>query len=156
VVADTGSTNGTFINGQRIAYGRAFPINEGDKVKFGNIEVYLRRVPKPTDFATQESYVAEQMPPTEAFKLPAQPTQVGLPTEAYQAAQIQPDVISAQPQAEEVQKIPDYKFTEVEIANIENHLDEEEILNKRAISIPQQPEDKIHQTEPRIKLNFDE
>lgn len=46
MVADTGSTNGTFINDKRIAYGRAFPIADGDKVKFGNIEVvfeYIRR-----------------------------------------------------------------------------------------------------------------
>ena len=69
LVADTGSTNGTFINGERIAYGRAFPIRESDKVKFGNVEVFLRRVPKAVDFADKESYVSE-MPPTEAFHLP--------------------------------------------------------------------------------------
>lgn len=45
-VADTGSTNGTFINDNRIAYGKAFPVGEGDKIKFGTIEVSLRRVPK--------------------------------------------------------------------------------------------------------------
>jgi pSer/pThr/pTyr-binding forkhead associated (FHA) protein len=47
MVADTGSTNGTFINDERIAYGRAFPIANGDRVKFGNIEVrfeYILRV----------------------------------------------------------------------------------------------------------------
>src|SRR5207245_3034258 len=32
LVADTGSTNGTFINGQRIPYGEARPIAEGDVV----------------------------------------------------------------------------------------------------------------------------
>ncbi len=157
LVADTGSTNGTFINGQRIAYGRAFPINEGDKVKFGNIEIYLRRVPKPTDFATQESYVAQPMPPTESFQTPLQPTQAALPTEAYKASQIEPEIVSAQPKEEEVPKIPDYRFSEAEIKNIENHFDENEISSKKEISVPrQQPEDKIHQTEPRIKLNFDE
>ena len=41
MVADTGSTNGTFINGERIAYGRAFIINDGDKLKFGTIETVI-------------------------------------------------------------------------------------------------------------------
>jgi len=46
VVADTGSTNGTFINDKRIAYGRAFPITAADKVKFGNIEVVFEHLPR--------------------------------------------------------------------------------------------------------------
>lgn len=44
VVADTGSTNGTHINGQRIPYGEARPINEGDLVAFGDVEVRFRRI----------------------------------------------------------------------------------------------------------------
>ena len=44
LVADTGSTNGTFINGRRIAYGEARQIEEGDVVGFGDIEVRFRRV----------------------------------------------------------------------------------------------------------------
>jgi pSer/pThr/pTyr-binding forkhead associated (FHA) protein len=59
MVADTGSTNGTFINGQRIAYGRAFPVGESDKLKFGMVEVYLRAVPKETSFETSQSYQTE-------------------------------------------------------------------------------------------------
>ncbi|MFN0141158.1 MAG: FHA domain-containing protein [Pyrinomonadaceae bacterium] len=43
-VADTGSTNGTFINDTRIAYGKAVKLVEGDCVKFGSIEVYFERV----------------------------------------------------------------------------------------------------------------
>ena len=43
-VADTGSTNGTHINGVRIAYGEARPISEGDVVAFGDVEVRFRRV----------------------------------------------------------------------------------------------------------------
>ncbi len=39
VVADTGSTNGTFINGQRIAYGKAMTLDAGDRLQFGSIEV---------------------------------------------------------------------------------------------------------------------
>jgi len=44
LVADTGSTNGTFINGRRIAYGEARPIEEGDVVGFGDIEVRFRQL----------------------------------------------------------------------------------------------------------------
>ena len=43
VVADTGSTNGTHINGTRIPYGEARPIEEGDVVAFGDVEVRLRK-----------------------------------------------------------------------------------------------------------------
>lgn len=43
LVADTGSTNGTFINGRRLAYGEARQIEEGDVVGFGDIEVRFRK-----------------------------------------------------------------------------------------------------------------
>jgi FHA domain len=43
LVADTGSTNGTHINGQRIPYGEARPIADGDLVAFGDVEVRFRR-----------------------------------------------------------------------------------------------------------------
>ena len=44
MVADTGSTNGTFINDQRIVYGRAFVLKDGDKLKFGTVEVALKHL----------------------------------------------------------------------------------------------------------------
>jgi len=44
LVADTGSTNGTFINGRRIAYGESRPIEDGDVVGFGDVEVRFRKV----------------------------------------------------------------------------------------------------------------
>lgn len=43
MVADTGSTNGTFINGRRLTYGEAYPIAEGDVVAFGDVEVRFRK-----------------------------------------------------------------------------------------------------------------
>ncbi|MFN2453841.1 MAG: FHA domain-containing protein [Pyrinomonadaceae bacterium] len=43
LVADTGSTNGTYINGRRITYGEARQIEEGDVVSFGDIEVRFRK-----------------------------------------------------------------------------------------------------------------
>lgn len=45
-IADTGSTNGTFINEQRIAYGKAIRITDSDKVKFGTVEVLFSRKAK--------------------------------------------------------------------------------------------------------------
>ncbi|MGH9929581.1 MAG: FHA domain-containing protein [Pyrinomonadaceae bacterium] len=43
LVADTGSTNGTYINGRRIAYGEARQIEDGDVVAFGDVEVRFRK-----------------------------------------------------------------------------------------------------------------
>ena len=43
LVADTGSTNGTFINGRRIAYGEARQVEDGDVVSFGDVEVRFKR-----------------------------------------------------------------------------------------------------------------
>ncbi|HEY9286088.1 MAG TPA: FHA domain-containing protein [Pyrinomonadaceae bacterium] len=43
LVTDTGSTNGTFINGRRLAYGEARTIEDGDVVGFGDVEVRFRR-----------------------------------------------------------------------------------------------------------------
>jgi hypothetical protein len=39
MIADAGSTNGTFINGRRISYGESRQVEDGDVVGFGDIEV---------------------------------------------------------------------------------------------------------------------
>jgi pSer/pThr/pTyr-binding forkhead associated (FHA) protein len=44
MVADTGSTNGTFVNNQRISYGKAVVINDSDRLKFGTVEVSLAHI----------------------------------------------------------------------------------------------------------------
>lgn len=44
-VADTGSTNGTFINDQRIPYGKTMVLADGDQLKFGLVEVSFERQP---------------------------------------------------------------------------------------------------------------
>jgi len=44
VVADTGSTNGTFINGRRISYGEATPFGSSDIVKFGVVDVVFEPI----------------------------------------------------------------------------------------------------------------
>ena len=43
LVADTGSTNGTYVNGRRISYGEARQIEDGDVVGFGDVEVRFRK-----------------------------------------------------------------------------------------------------------------
>jgi hypothetical protein len=44
LVSDTGSTNGTYINGRRLKYGEARQIEEGDIVSFGDVEVRFRKL----------------------------------------------------------------------------------------------------------------
>ncbi|MEZ5346765.1 MAG: FHA domain-containing protein [Pyrinomonadaceae bacterium] len=48
LVADTGSTNGTFVGGTRIAYGKAIPAAENSEIKFGTVSVKFMRVGKMT------------------------------------------------------------------------------------------------------------
>lgn len=43
LVSDTGSTNGTFINGRRINYGETRPLEDGDVLGFGDVEVRLKK-----------------------------------------------------------------------------------------------------------------
>jgi pSer/pThr/pTyr-binding forkhead associated (FHA) protein len=51
IVADTGSTNGTFVNSERIAYGKAIFVGEAGRVKFGVIDVSFKKenIPLPTE-----------------------------------------------------------------------------------------------------------
>ncbi len=64
MVADTGSTNGTFVNGIRIAYGTSARVNDGEPIKFGTVDVVFRRVPKQTqeqNFAAQNFSTDEEI-----------------------------------------------------------------------------------------------
>lgn len=49
MVADTGSTNGTFINGERISYGKAFAISDGAIARFGTVDVVFDHIPRPVE-----------------------------------------------------------------------------------------------------------
>src|SRR5215213_1003135 len=62
MVADTGSTNGTFINDKRIAYGRAFPVSGADRVKFGNVEVVFEHVPRAVEEVYNQEVTMNQIP----------------------------------------------------------------------------------------------
>jgi hypothetical protein len=46
MIADTGSTNGTFINEQRISYGKAHVVGDGDRIKFGSVDVSFEHQPQ--------------------------------------------------------------------------------------------------------------
>ncbi len=64
MVADTGSTNGTFINGERIAYGKAIVIKDADKLRFGTIEVKLEHIVKevqPTEQVSIDETIQENL-----------------------------------------------------------------------------------------------
>jgi pSer/pThr/pTyr-binding forkhead associated (FHA) protein len=184
MVADTGSTNGTFINDNRIAYGRAFVIGEGDKVKFGTVEVFLRRTPKPVDFATKQEYEVE-MPKTEAFQL--EPTIAAqLPTEAFQTANqpaetiaspiVQPTIpqISENNLAVEPKPIPTTQTENIpkEIPPHQNQnapIETQPVPKEIPVAQPTMGADdlvpeglagktnyEVNPTEPRVKLNFED
>jgi len=99
IVADTGSTNGTFVNNVRVPYGKALAIGENERVKFGTVEVTFERVPapvvrieepKPQDDKTVTidgfDFTQRVSAPTEAFQKPepaeAKVAEQPLPTEA--------------------------------------------------------------------------
>lgn len=86
-VADTGSTNGTFVGGERIAYGKSFMVGKGGKVKFGTVNVNL------TLTATEPVKKAEPAP-TEV--LPAGTVKVGEFQFSKKAEEPKTEVMSAE------------------------------------------------------------
>ena len=59
IVADTGSTNGTFVNSQRIAYGKGITLKNGDKVNFGTVTVTFEHIPKMVEVVDDEEFQTE-------------------------------------------------------------------------------------------------
>jgi pSer/pThr/pTyr-binding forkhead associated (FHA) protein len=51
IVADTGSTNGTFVRGERISYGKAVIVGDSGTMKFGVVDVSFKpiHIPKPAE-----------------------------------------------------------------------------------------------------------
>ena len=60
VVADIGSTNGTFVNGERIAYGKAVEIEPGMALMFGLVTVSLQFAAPSTSAAVTEVLPADK------------------------------------------------------------------------------------------------
>ncbi|HEY0051628.1 MAG TPA: FHA domain-containing protein [Pyrinomonadaceae bacterium] len=160
MVADTGSTNGTFINNQRIAYGKASMINDGDRVKFGTVEVFFRRVPKPVESESRENFE------TQAFKAEnpqviIKPQAVEAPRTVIQEAVKQSPAPEQNPAATEIYKTgeeaeifkSDGNFEITNGANESanesqnNQTDGREFQNN-------QNDSRVFQTEQRIKLDF--
>lgn len=65
VVADTGSTNGTYVNNERIAYGKAVEVSQNDRLKFGMVNVSLQIIPKPAS----PPPAPLELPKTETFSV---------------------------------------------------------------------------------------
>src|SRR4051794_7743783 len=86
IVADTGSTNGTFVNGERIGYGKAIFVGETGRVRFGVVDV---------------SFKAENIPlPTEQFSFPSESTEgkdVDLNKSSDRSNQNQPEEANVEP-----------------------------------------------------------
>ncbi|HUF04121.1 MAG TPA: FHA domain-containing protein [Aridibacter sp.] len=70
VMADTGSTNGTFIGESRMPYGKATPLSEGSKVRFGDVKavVTVTRHQAPGTGNLPEDAADGEVPVTEAFE----------------------------------------------------------------------------------------
>jgi pSer/pThr/pTyr-binding forkhead associated (FHA) protein len=63
IVADTGSTNGTFVNDERIPYGKAIIVGDGGRVRFGSVDVVFtpEHIPMPGEkLASNDPGVAAQ------------------------------------------------------------------------------------------------
>ncbi|MEO7672713.1 MAG: FHA domain-containing protein [Pyrinomonadaceae bacterium] len=64
VVADTGSTNGTFIDGERISYGKASTISQGHKLRLGTVELSFEIFESPVLSSAEPEH---QLAKTEAY-----------------------------------------------------------------------------------------
>ena len=74
-IADTGSTNGTFINDRRISYGKAMTISEADKIKFGTVEVLIK-FPEKEEIIEPEIVENEEIIEPEIAEKPEAETEV--------------------------------------------------------------------------------
>lgn len=73
-VADTGSTNGTFINDERIPYGKAMRVNADDKVKLGVVEVVFERIRDAVVESASENVISLSSLPGTLIELPPEKT----------------------------------------------------------------------------------
>jgi 3D (Asp-Asp-Asp) domain-containing protein len=64
IVADTGSTNGTFVAGERISYGKAVIVGDGGTVKFGVVDVSFKpvHIPKPAEIPIDPIETVDSQP----------------------------------------------------------------------------------------------
>ncbi len=100
MVADTGSTNGTFVSGNRIAYGKAFEVEGNSIVRFGTIDVEFGPIDAARPDVEQPEVfdpvpvLEEELPPTAADVTPVAELSEPAPTFAAEAAQTEkPEVV---------------------------------------------------------------
>lgn len=111
-IADLGSTNGTFINGQRLLGSR--PLNNGDQIGLGEtVTLGYERVRAGASPAapTAEVGYAPQQPQQSPYAPPAQPSTPQTPPPQYPASPSAPAYTpgyGAQPQAQPQQPAPEY------------------------------------------------
>ncbi|MFN2501853.1 MAG: FHA domain-containing protein [Pyrinomonadaceae bacterium] len=67
-VADTGSTNGTFINGVRMSYGKASVLTEEDVVRFGSVDVVFEKLPDEPSSSAPEQDADDQTVQIDGFE----------------------------------------------------------------------------------------
>jgi len=146
LVADTGSTNGTFVNDQRIAYGRAFPIGGTDKVKFGNIEVAFQYVPRAAENVSNQEAMTNQ-PSAEAISA----SQRDIQTVAFNSSEdvsLKTENIPPTPnKTENIQpneNVPETRFVQVK----------PEVNSERKPEIKQKAETNSSGTQDRINYDF--
>ncbi len=65
LVADTGSTNGTFVLGSRIAYGKACRIEGNSTVRFGTVDVEFGPLPIERQAEIEQTEILESLPVVE-------------------------------------------------------------------------------------------
>lgn len=98
IVADTGSTNGTFVNNVRVPYGNALPIDENDRVKFGTVEVTFERVHAPVVQIEEPGPQDDNTVTIDGFDFTQR---VSAPTEAFQKPELAEDKVAEQPRPTE-------------------------------------------------------
>jgi len=118
LLADTGSTNGTFINDERIKYGKAFEISDGTEVKFGNVKVVFEQL---------GSLIETQHYQPSAEEVEIMPTQAAvnvngedMPTEAF-VGNVSDEIPAHEVQASD--ENPDWAMTNNDLDFSEDEID---------------------------------
>lgn len=108
-IADTGSTNGTFVRGERIAYGNAAEVAPGDEVKFGLVKISFEFLEKPMlvpetarlELPKTETYSVGEFEFTKKISDEIADAPIPIPFEASGQVQKQPETVAEQPAATE-------------------------------------------------------
>lgn len=110
VVADTGSTNGTFINDARIPYGKALELAPGDRLIFGSIEVTFELIAPSEPAANDAEEVGSDSYTVGEFEFTRRVAKDGpdrtpppetIPAIASQPEIMRPEITSVEPEHEE-------------------------------------------------------